>query len=210
MALGRRLFPGIKAAGVKSRIEDLGLTVGDWLTYLFDYGDEWWHVVELVKVEERLGKRCRLPPRGGTARAVPSAVSGLGRGLMFKEKGKQPPELSLSFSPQGELLACSGPQPEVWKATGYGTVFVARRVGKQEILFGVSEGGITRLFAKPDAVPGSWRDVSAYLSERLNAFPPMVALPPDLVSEYLYGAYAFSKDHFRFSEHPEAAPRQPR
>jgi len=33
-------------------IEDLGLDVGNWLTYLFDYGDEWWHVVELVKIEE--------------------------------------------------------------------------------------------------------------------------------------------------------------
>ncbi|MDH7578289.1 MAG: hypothetical protein QHH75_10840 [Bacillota bacterium] len=29
--------------------------IGDWFTYLFDYGDEWWHVVELVKIEERLG-----------------------------------------------------------------------------------------------------------------------------------------------------------
>jgi len=119
-----------------------------------------------------------------------------GRDLV-KKKEKLPPGLPLSFSPQGELLACYGPQPEVWKATGYGTVFTARRVGKKEILFGallsLSEGGITRLFTKPNAAPGSWRDVSAYLLERLNAFPPMVALPPDLVSEYLYGAYAFSK-----------------
>jgi len=44
-ALLRRLFSGLKAAGAKSQIKDLGLTAGDWFAYLFDFGDEWWHVI---------------------------------------------------------------------------------------------------------------------------------------------------------------------
>ncbi len=60
-ALVKRLFSGGKAAGVKSRIKDLGLTASDWFTYLFDFGDEWWHLVELVKIEERLESAADYP-----------------------------------------------------------------------------------------------------------------------------------------------------
>jgi hypothetical protein len=84
-----------------------------------------------------LEKMSKLNPR----------FSSEGRDLV-KKKGELLPGLTLSFSPQGELLACCGSQPEVWKAAGYGTVFTARCVGIKEILFGAPpfsfEGGTTQ------------------------------------------------------------------
>lgn len=49
------------ASAERAAIGDLGLSVGDWFTYLFDYGDEWWHVVELVKIEERQESDANYP-----------------------------------------------------------------------------------------------------------------------------------------------------
>ncbi|MFL6335209.1 MAG: IS1096 element passenger TnpR family protein [Pyrinomonadaceae bacterium] len=42
------------AGGVKSTtIESLGLKVNDLFGYWFDFGDDWWHQVNVVAVEER-------------------------------------------------------------------------------------------------------------------------------------------------------------
>ncbi|MDA8335559.1 MAG: hypothetical protein M0Z41_11350 [Peptococcaceae bacterium] len=54
MGLFRQLTGGApEKDAAKAAINRLGLSVGDWFTYLFDFGDEWWHVAELVGVEER-------------------------------------------------------------------------------------------------------------------------------------------------------------
>ena len=34
-------------------MDQLDLAVGDWFAYLFDFGDEWWHVIEVLGVEEK-------------------------------------------------------------------------------------------------------------------------------------------------------------
>ena len=59
------LFAGLfgspgKDAG-EAVVNELGLGVGDWFTYLFDFGDEWWHVVELVGTEEKGGLGAEYP-----------------------------------------------------------------------------------------------------------------------------------------------------
>jgi hypothetical protein len=61
-ALVKKLFPDDKPASVKhAAIDDFEFDVGDWFTYLFDYGDEWWHVVELIKIEESQRSNPRYP-----------------------------------------------------------------------------------------------------------------------------------------------------
>jgi len=110
-------------------------------------------------------------------------------------KKKLPSELPepVHFIPEGELLASYGSHPEVWKATGYGTVFVVRQTSEGKVaVFGailsLSEEGISRFFAKLEVPPGNWRGVREMLAGQLTAFPAMISLPPETVAEYLYGA----------------------
>jgi hypothetical protein len=45
------------AGGVKSTtIESLGLKVNDLFGYWFDFGDDWWHQVDVVAVEEKTAR----------------------------------------------------------------------------------------------------------------------------------------------------------
>ncbi|MFN0120799.1 MAG: IS1096 element passenger TnpR family protein [Blastocatellia bacterium] len=49
------------AGGVKTtRIDSLGLVVGEPFGYWFDYGDDWWHQVTVVSIEDLI-KPGRLP-----------------------------------------------------------------------------------------------------------------------------------------------------
>ncbi len=41
----------------KTTLDSLGLTPGTVFYYLFDYGDEWWHEIEVKKIEPEAGKR---------------------------------------------------------------------------------------------------------------------------------------------------------
>ena len=70
---GRDRFEGIKYTSpegmtsgrernsMDTPIESLGLHVGDYLRYLFDFGSERWHVVELTDIEERAEGALKYP-----------------------------------------------------------------------------------------------------------------------------------------------------
>ena len=69
--------PGISANGTNKlatriRIDSIALHGGPNILYLFDYGDEWWHKVELISVTERV-----------TRASYPRVV---------KKQGKSPPQ----------------------------------------------------------------------------------------------------------------------
>jgi tetratricopeptide (TPR) repeat protein len=71
--------PGIDTRGKRKlatriRIDSLALHPGQKFLYLFDYGDEWWHEVELIGVSEEV-------PRGNYPRVT-------------KRHGKSPPQYS--------------------------------------------------------------------------------------------------------------------
>ena len=71
--------PGLDADGTgklaaRIRIDSLALYGGPKFLYLFDYGDEWWHEIELISVTKRV-------PRGSYPRVV-------------KKHGKSPPQYS--------------------------------------------------------------------------------------------------------------------
>jgi hypothetical protein len=40
----------------KTTIHDLGLTVGECFGYWFDFGDDWWHVIEVMEIQDKAGK----------------------------------------------------------------------------------------------------------------------------------------------------------
>ncbi|MFC1981439.1 hypothetical protein ACFLVN_04260 [Chloroflexota bacterium] len=72
--------PGIGADGTvnlasRIRIDSVELYGGKKFLYLFDYGDEWWHEVELMSVTERL-TRAKYP-------------------RVVKKHGKSPPQYPL-------------------------------------------------------------------------------------------------------------------
>ena len=92
------------------------------------------------------------------------------------------------------LIACYGPQPDVWHASGTGSVLVVRQRpdGKEALTFGtlsLSEGGVSLLASKLDADPGSHLDLATQL-RKLSQVPAAAAMPPELVADYLYGACA--------------------
>lgn len=108
-------------------------------------------------------------------------------------KNTAPP---IQFDHSWELLASYGPRPEVWRASGYGTVLVARRApnGKEVVLLALlslSENGISFLAGDTAAAPGSWRKTLARLARRPDHLPAPAPMPPERVAEYLYGAYAW-------------------
>ena len=63
---------GMSRLATRIRIDSLALHSGQRFLYLFDYGDEWWHEVELIGVSEKV-------PRGSYPRVV-------------KKQGKSPPQ----------------------------------------------------------------------------------------------------------------------
>jgi tetratricopeptide (TPR) repeat protein len=65
---------GTSRLATRIRIDSLALHPGQKVLYLFDYGDEWWHEVELIGVIEKV-------PRGNYPRVV-------------KRQGKSPPQYS--------------------------------------------------------------------------------------------------------------------
>ncbi len=73
------ISPGLDTSGTsrlasRIRIDSLALHSDNRFLYLFDYGDEWWHEVELISVTEKV-------PRGSYPRVV-------------KKQGKSPPQYS--------------------------------------------------------------------------------------------------------------------
>ncbi len=71
--------PGLDTYGrsrlaTRIRIDSLALHPGQKFLYLFDYGDEWWHEIELIGVSEKV-------PRSNYPRVV-------------KKQGKSPPQYS--------------------------------------------------------------------------------------------------------------------
>lgn len=102
----------------------------------------------------------------------------------------------IQFDHGWELQASYGPRPEVWRATGYGTVLVARRApdGKEAVvlaLLSLSENGVSFLAGNPAAAAGTWRKMLASLARRPDYLPAPVPMPPEHAAEYLYGAYAW-------------------
>ncbi len=76
---GEYTSPGISADGTgklatRIRIDSVELYGGPKFLYLFDYGDEWWHNVELISVTERV-TRANYP-------------------RVVKKQGKSPPQYS--------------------------------------------------------------------------------------------------------------------
>ncbi len=74
--------PGIDTRGTsrpatRIRIDSLALQPGQKFLYLFDYGDEWWHEIELIGVSEKV-------PRSNYPRVV-------------KKQGKSPPQYSMGI-----------------------------------------------------------------------------------------------------------------
>ena len=52
------LGPGTQAAGdvAQTTIASLGLKVNDAFGYWFDFGDDWWHQINVVAIEEKAGR----------------------------------------------------------------------------------------------------------------------------------------------------------
>ncbi len=65
---------GTGRLATRIRIDSLALHLGQKFLYLFDYGDEWWHEVELISVAEKV-----------TRSNYPKVV---------KKQGKSPPQYS--------------------------------------------------------------------------------------------------------------------
>jgi hypothetical protein len=65
---------GTSRLATRIRIDSLALHPGQKFLYLFDYGDEWWHEVELIGINEKV-------PRVSYPRVV-------------KKQGKSPPQYS--------------------------------------------------------------------------------------------------------------------
>lgn len=101
---------------------------------------------------------------------------------------------SIQFDHSWELLASYGPHPEVWTATGYGSILVARRTpgGKEAVVYArlsLSDNGIFSIGANPAAQLGTCENLVANLLRAVDSAPPMVQMPLEHVAEYLYGAY---------------------
>lgn len=60
----------------KTRLNDMKLVLGQKFYYLFDFGDEWWHEVEVVSIDE--------------------SVSSLHSPVVVKKVGKSPPQYEQS------------------------------------------------------------------------------------------------------------------
>lgn len=102
----------------------------------------------------------------------------------------------IQFHHNWELLASYGPRPEIWRASSYGTVLVARRApdGKEAVvlaLISLSENGISFVAGDPAAAAGTWGKMLARLARRPDHLPAPVPMPPEHAAEYLYGAYAW-------------------
>ena len=96
------------------------------------------------------------------------------------------------------LLACYGPRPEVWRVSGFGTIFVARRKPNREEAWAVavvslSEGGITTAGGKRAALPGEHKQWVSDLCN-LDMFPASMELPEAVVADYFYGGCALRFD----------------
>jgi len=52
---------GKERNSTETAIAVVGLHVGDHLRYLFDFGAEWWHVVELTDIDERAEGSLKYP-----------------------------------------------------------------------------------------------------------------------------------------------------
>ena len=90
------------------------------------------------------------------------------------------------------LLACRGPQPEVWQVSGYGSVFVARRQpdGREAwtlALLSLSSGGVTLVSGRHDIPPGGHREMLVDLAD-LEYCPPSTDVPEEVAARYVYGA----------------------
>ncbi len=62
-------FDGRPAGSVRERIGDLGLEVDDVFGYWFDFGDDWWHQVNVVRIDEQAppGRYPRITQRVGAS-----------------------------------------------------------------------------------------------------------------------------------------------
>ncbi|MBC7104526.1 MAG: hypothetical protein H5T97_01155 [Firmicutes bacterium] len=85
----------------------------------------------------------------------------------------------IQFHHNWELLASYGPRPEIWRASSYGTVLVARRApdGKEAVvlaLISLSENGISFLAGDPAAAAGTWGKMLARLARRPDHLPAPV------------------------------------
>ena len=57
----------------KTTINDLNLSEGDIFAYWFDFGDDWWHAIEVEEIKEKAGKG-KYPKITNRVGASPPAV----------------------------------------------------------------------------------------------------------------------------------------
>lgn len=88
------------------------------------------------------------------------------------------------------------PDRDAWCATGFGTAGIAReqpngRVVHSFFIISLLEGGIVMMFGKDSTAEKH----NKFVNSMHDVFPPFKDGTTELVSEYVWGAYALSEEH---------------